>query len=151
MSFLRHRKIYQSDEPKGGRTGCSASLATIVPMSLQPAIPSWVALQQSPCPLRRSFAASSLKPAAVQSSAAKRQLPPFSLSQHKGPLQAKQPPSVPRGLCMRSMNASQHGWLLSIKRKCLLLAVFLGSHLRAGFLRNQAAIGRLFQQLGKLR
>ena len=27
--------------------------ATIVPMSLQPAIPSWVALQQSPRPLRR--------------------------------------------------------------------------------------------------
>jgi hypothetical protein len=26
--------------------------ATIVPMSLQPAIPSWVALQQSPRPLR---------------------------------------------------------------------------------------------------
>ncbi len=58
MSFFRHRKIYQSDEPKGGRAYRSASLATIVPMSLQPAIPSWVALQQSPCPLRRFFTAS---------------------------------------------------------------------------------------------
>jgi len=58
MSFFRHQKIYQSDEPKGGRAYRSASLATIVPMSLQPAIPSWVALQQSPCPLRRLFTAS---------------------------------------------------------------------------------------------
>lgn len=58
MSFLRHGKIYQSDEPKGGGAHRSTSLATIVPMSLQPAIPSWGALQQSPCPLRRSFTAS---------------------------------------------------------------------------------------------
>jgi hypothetical protein len=32
--------------------------ATIVPMSLQPVIPSWVALQQSPRPLRRPQQAS---------------------------------------------------------------------------------------------
>jgi hypothetical protein len=58
MSFFRHRKIYQSDGPKGGGACCPASLATIVPMSLQPAIPSWVALQQSPCPLHRPTKAS---------------------------------------------------------------------------------------------
>ena len=58
MSFLRHGKIYQSDEPEGGEARGSAATATIVPMSLQPAIPSRVALQQSPCPLRRSSTAS---------------------------------------------------------------------------------------------
>jgi hypothetical protein len=58
MSFFRYGKIYQSDGPKVGAAYCSAYLATIVPMSLQPAIPSWVALQQSPCPLHRSFTAS---------------------------------------------------------------------------------------------
>jgi hypothetical protein len=58
MSFFRHGKIYQSDGPKVGGAYCSAYLATIVPMSLQPAIPSRVALQQSPCPLHRSFTAS---------------------------------------------------------------------------------------------
>jgi hypothetical protein len=58
MSFFRHGRIYQSDGPKVGGAYCSAYLATIVPMSLQPAIPSWVALQQSPCPLHRSFIAS---------------------------------------------------------------------------------------------
>ena len=58
MSFSRHKKIYQSDEPSGGGTGRSACLATIVPMSLQPVIPSWVALQQCPRPLRRPQPAS---------------------------------------------------------------------------------------------
>jgi hypothetical protein len=58
MSFLRHGKIYQSDEPERAGGYRSASPATIVPMSLQPAIPSRVALQQCPCPLRRSFTAS---------------------------------------------------------------------------------------------
>ena len=47
MSFPRHTKIYQSDEPEGGRTNGSTSWATIVPMTFQPVIPSWVALQQA--------------------------------------------------------------------------------------------------------
>src|SRR5450755_845142 len=42
----------------GSWTRRPTSPATIVPMSLQPAIPSWVALQQSPCPLRRLLTAS---------------------------------------------------------------------------------------------
>ena len=58
MSFLRHGKIYRSDGLRGKLNWLSNFPATIVSMSLQPAIPSWVALQQSPCPLRRSCTAS---------------------------------------------------------------------------------------------
>ena len=45
-------------DQKEAKRAAPPPLATIVPMSLQPAIPSRVALQQSPCPLRRSFTAS---------------------------------------------------------------------------------------------
>jgi hypothetical protein len=68
--------------------------ATIVPMSPQPGIPSWVALQQSPRPLRRPQQASRTNPAAVHCSAAKRNLSLFSLSQPKGPLQREIPPRL---------------------------------------------------------
>jgi hypothetical protein len=60
LSFLRHRKIYQSDGLKRELNYSFSSPQTIVPMSLQPAIPSWVALQQSPRPLRRFSTASRL-------------------------------------------------------------------------------------------
>jgi hypothetical protein len=72
--------------------------ATIVPMSLQPAIPSQVALQQSLRPLRRPQPASFLQLAAVNCSAAKRKLSPISLSQPRGPLQSVPPTSPPKQL-----------------------------------------------------
>jgi hypothetical protein len=87
MSFPRHTKIYQSDEPKGSRTNCSASLgdhrsdessASYSFVGCSPAEPA------SASPAATSF---SHNPAAVHCSAAKRNLSPFSLSQPKGPLQ----------------------------------------------------------------
>jgi hypothetical protein len=87
MSFLRHKKIYQSDEPKGGRTEASTSLgdhrsdessAGYSFLGCSPAVPT------SASPAATSF---SHYPAAVNCSAAKRNLSPFSLSQPRGPLQ----------------------------------------------------------------
>ena len=54
MSFFRHREIYPSDvgfNVEGSRP--EPASRTIVLMSLRPAIPRQVALQQSPPPLRR--------------------------------------------------------------------------------------------------
>jgi len=87
MSFPRHTKIYQSDEPEGGRTNGSTSLgdhrsdessAGYSFVGCSPAEPA------SASPAATSF---SHNPAAVHCSAAKRNLSPFSLSQPKGPLQ----------------------------------------------------------------
>jgi hypothetical protein len=89
MSFPRHRKIYQSDEPKGSRTNCSASLgdhrsdessAGYSFVGCSPAEPA------SASPAATSF---SHNPAAVHCSAAKRNLSPFFLSQLRGPLQVQ--------------------------------------------------------------
>src|ERR1700689_5211284 len=89
MRFPRHTKIYQSDEPKGSRTNCSASLgdhrydessASYSFVGCSPAEPA------SASPAATSF---SHNPAAVHCSAAKRNLSPFSLSQPKGPLHWK--------------------------------------------------------------
>src|ERR1700722_9146986 len=86
MSFSRHRKIYQSDEPEGGRTEASPSLgdhrsdessAGYSFLGCSPAVPT------SASPAATSF---SHYPAAVNCSAAKRNLSPFSLSQSRGPL-----------------------------------------------------------------
>jgi hypothetical protein len=86
MSFLRHRKIYQLNELKGGRTAGSTSLgdhrsdessAGYSFVGCSPAEPA------SPSPAITSL---SQHPAAVNCSAAKRNLSPFSLSQSKGPL-----------------------------------------------------------------
>ena len=72
MSFLRHKKIYQSDEPKGGRTEASTSLgdhrsdessAGYSFLGCSPAVPT------SASPAATSF---SHYPAAVNCSAAKR-------------------------------------------------------------------------------
>ena len=52
MSFIRHEKIYRYAR-QGEAEQKPTSPATIVSMSLQPVIPSWVALQQRPRPLRR--------------------------------------------------------------------------------------------------
>jgi len=88
MSFSRHRKIYQSDEPEGGRTEASTSLgdhrsdessAGYSSLGCSPAVPT------SASPAATSF---SHYPAAVNCSAAKRNLSPFSLSQPRGPLQS---------------------------------------------------------------
>ena len=88
MSFSRHKKIYQSDEPKGGRTEGSTSLgdhrsdessAGYSFLGCSPAVPT------SASPAATSF---SHYPAAVNCSAAKRNLSPFSLSQPRGPLQS---------------------------------------------------------------
>jgi hypothetical protein len=87
MSFPRHTKIYQSDEPERSRTNCSASLgdhrsdessAGYSFAGCSPAEPA------SASPAATSF---SHNPAAVHCSAARRNLSPFSLSQPKGPLQ----------------------------------------------------------------
>jgi hypothetical protein len=86
MSFSRHKKIYQSDEPKGGRTEGSTSLgdhrsdessAGYSFLGCSPAVPT------SASPAATSF---SHYPAAVNCSAAKRNLSPFSLSQSRDPL-----------------------------------------------------------------
>src|SRR5277367_3120203 len=86
MSFLRHRRIYQSDEPKGSRTNCSApfgdhrsdeSSAGYSFVGCSPAEPA------SASPTATSL---SQHPAAVNCSAAKRNLSPFLLSHLRGPL-----------------------------------------------------------------
>jgi hypothetical protein len=88
MSFSRHKKIYQSDEPKGGRTEGSTPLgdhrsdessAGYSFLGCSPAVPT------SASPAETSF---SHYPAAVNCSAAKRNLSPFSMSQSRGPLQS---------------------------------------------------------------
>ena len=101
MSFSRHKKIYQSDEPKGGRTEGSTSLgdhrsdessAGYSFLGCSPAVPT------SASPAATSF---SHYPAAVNCSAAKRNLSPFSLSQSRDPLHVTElrnfqsPSSVP--------------------------------------------------------
>src|ERR1700689_3837778 len=95
MSFPRHTKIYQSDEPEGGRTNGSTSLgdhrsdessASYSFVGCSPAEPA------SASPAATSF---SHNPAAVHCSAAKRNLSPFSFSQPKGPLQGVLPFVVP--------------------------------------------------------
>jgi hypothetical protein len=97
MSFSRHKKIYQSDEPKGGRTEGSTSLgdhrsdessAGYSFLGCSPAVPT------SASPAATSF---SHYPAAVNRSAAKRNLSPFSLSQSRGPLQSPVFTCFPRG------------------------------------------------------
>jgi hypothetical protein len=98
MSFSRHKKIYQSDEPKGGRTEAPTSLgdhrsdessAGYSFLGCSPAVPT------SASPAAISF---SHYPAAVNCSAAKRNLSPFSLSQPRG--------STPRNCgCERSVTA----------------------------------------------
>src|SRR5271168_5070213 len=105
MSFPRHTKIYQSDEPKGSRTNCSASLgdhrsdqssAGYSFVGCSPAEPA------SASPAATSF---SHNPAAVHCSAAKRNLSPFFLSQLRGPLQTGSSPfptstdNIPSGRC----------------------------------------------------
>ena len=86
MSFLRHRKIYQSDglkrelnesfnSPTDHRSDESSTGYSF--MGCSPAEPT----SASPAP--HSFL---LNPTAVQSSAANRNCPYFSLSQHRGPL-----------------------------------------------------------------
>src|ERR1700742_338955 len=95
MSFPRHTKIYQSDEPEGGRTNGSTSLgdhrsdessAGYSFGGCSPAEPA------SASPAATSF---SHNPAAVHCSAARRNLSPFSLSQPKGPLHSVPEFSVP--------------------------------------------------------
>jgi hypothetical protein len=92
VSFSRHGKIYQSDG-LGGRLNWSSNLPTdhrsdesstgYSFMGCSPAEP------MSASPVLHSF---SLNLAAVQSTAVNRELSPFLLSQHRGPLQ-----SVPYG------------------------------------------------------
>ena len=87
MSFLRHEKIYQSDGLKRELNGFNSltdhrsdeSSTGYSFMSCSPAEP------MSASPVLHSF---SLNLAAVQSSAVNRKLSPFSLSQHRGPLQS---------------------------------------------------------------
>jgi hypothetical protein len=87
MSFSRHRKIYQSDGPKGDRTDGSASLGdhrsdeSSTGYSFAGCSP---AEPTSASPAITNF---SQHPAAVNCSAAKRNLSPFLLSQLRGPLQ----------------------------------------------------------------
>jgi hypothetical protein len=87
LSFLRHTKIYQSDglkrelncsfnSPTDHRSDESSTGYSF--MGCSPAEP------MSASPVLHSF---SLYPAAVQSSAANRNCPYFSLSQRRGPLQ----------------------------------------------------------------
>src|SRR5665213_2982568 len=88
LSFLRHTKIYQSDglkrelncsfnSPTDHRSDESSTGYSF--MGCSPAEP------MSASPVLHSF---SLYPAAVQSSAANRNCPYFSLSQRRGPLQS---------------------------------------------------------------
>jgi hypothetical protein len=87
MSFPRHTKIYQSDEPEGGRTNGSTSLGDH--RSDESSV-GYSFVGCSPAePASASPTATSLSqhPAAVNCSAAKRNLSPFSLSHLRGPLQ----------------------------------------------------------------
>ena len=87
MSFSRHKKIYQSDGTKRRRNRplrlpgdhrSDESSAGYSFLGCSPAVPT------SASPAATSF---SHYPAAVNCSAAKRNLSPFSLSQSRGPLQ----------------------------------------------------------------
>jgi hypothetical protein len=87
MSFPRHRKIYQSDEPEGGRTNGSTSLGD---HRSDESSAGYSFVGCSPAePASASPTATSLSqhPAAVNCSAAKRNLSPFFLSHLRGPLQ----------------------------------------------------------------
>ena len=88
MSFSRHKKIYQSDGTKRRRNRplrlpgdhrSDESSAGYSFLGCSPAVPT------SASPAATSF---SHYPAAVNCSAAKRNLSPFSLSQSRGPLQS---------------------------------------------------------------
>src|ERR1700677_176473 len=101
MSFPRHTKIYQSDEPEGGRTNGSTSLGDH--RSDESSV-GYSFVGCSPAePASASPTATSLSqhPAAVNCSAAKRKLSPFSLSQQKGPPQDTYSPAFPH---------CSHGW-----------------------------------------
>src|SRR5580693_666673 len=96
MSFPRHTKIYQSDEPEGGRTNGSTSLGDH--RSDESSV-GYSFVGCSPAePASASPTATSLSqhPAAVNCSAAKRNLSPFSLSHLRGPLQLWISPSASR-------------------------------------------------------
>jgi len=87
MSFPRHTKIYQSDEPEGGRTNGSTSLGD---HRSDESSAGYSFVGCSPAePASASPTATSLSqhPAAVNCSAAKRNLSPFFLSHLRGPLQ----------------------------------------------------------------
>src|ERR1700734_4106391 len=87
MSFPRHTKIYQSDEPEGGRTNGSTSLGD---HRSDESSAGYSFVGCSPAePASASPTATSLSqhPAAVHCSAAKRNLSPFLLSHLRGPLQ----------------------------------------------------------------
>ena len=89
MSFPRHTKIYQSDEPEGGRTNGSTSLGDH--RSDESSV-GYSFVGCSPAePASASPTATSLSqhPAAVNCSAAKRNLSPFLLSHLRGPLQLR--------------------------------------------------------------
>jgi len=58
LSFLRHKEDLSVRWTQQGAERFVQLPTDHLPMSLQPAIPSWVALQQSPCPLRRFSTAS---------------------------------------------------------------------------------------------
>src|ERR1700691_3587637 len=86
MSFPRHTKIYQSDEPEGGRTNGSTSLGD---HRSDESSAGYSFVGCSPAePASASPTATSLSqhPAAVNCSAAKRNLSPFLLSHLRGPL-----------------------------------------------------------------
>ena len=86
MSFPRHTKIYQSDEPEGGRTNGSTSLGD---HRSDESSAGYSFVGCSPAePASASPTATSLSqhPAAVSCSAAKRNLSPFLLSHLRGPL-----------------------------------------------------------------
>jgi hypothetical protein len=86
MGFPRHTKIYQSDGPEGGRTNGSTSLGDH--RSDESSV-GYSFVGCSPAePTSASPTATSLSqhPAAVNCSAAKRNLSPFSLSHLRGPL-----------------------------------------------------------------
>ena len=86
MSFPRHTKIYQSDEPEGGRTNGSTSLGD---HRSDESSAGYSFVGCSPAePASASPTATSLSqhPAAVNCSAAKRNLSPFFLSHLRGPL-----------------------------------------------------------------
>jgi hypothetical protein len=88
MSFPRHTKIYQSDEPEGGRTNGSTSLGD---HRSDESSAGYSFVGCSPAePASASPTATSLSqhPAAVNCSAAKRNLSPFLLSHLRGPLQS---------------------------------------------------------------
>src|ERR1700677_1596297 len=91
MSFPRHTKIYQSDEPEGGRTNGSTSLGD---HRSDESSAGYSFVGCSPAePASASPTATSLSqhPAAVNCSAAKRNLSPFLLSHLRGPLHTHSP------------------------------------------------------------